>query len=65
MATLFHDTRTIALERLLELVDASVSHRQLFVLMDLLGCLRRDAVDSRPCRVHLGLHRGRSLIPSL
>ena len=44
MATLLHDAAPRALERLLELVDAAVSHWQLFVLLDLAGRLRGDAV---------------------
>ena len=45
MATLLHDAAARALERLLELVDAAVSHWQLLILLDLAGRLRCDAVD--------------------
>ena len=65
MSPLFHDSRTVALECLLELVDAPVGHGQLLVLLDLLGGLGRDAVHSRARGVHLGLHGGRGLVPSL
>lgn len=45
MSSLLHDATAIALERLLELVDASVRHRHLLVALYLLGGLRCDAVD--------------------
>ena len=56
MPSLLHDSGARALECLLELVDTSVSHWQLLVLLDLLRRLRCDTVDGGPSGVHLRLH---------
>jgi len=52
VARLLHDSTASALESLFELVDATIRHRQLLVLVDLLGGLGCDAVYGGPSRVH-------------
>ena len=65
MATLLHDSAARTLERLLKLVNTTIRHRNLLVLINLLGCLRSDTVNSRASRVHLGNHWRRCLVPRL
>jgi len=67
MSCLLHNATASTLESLLELVNATVRHRQLFVLIDLLGGLGCDTVNGRPCWVHLLSHARRCtcLVPSL
>ena len=48
VARLLHDSTATALESLFELVYATIRHRQLLVLADLLGSFGSDAVDSGP-----------------
>ena len=50
--TSFHNTTSLALERLLKLVYASVGHRHLLVFLYLLSGLGRDAVYCWASRVH-------------
>ena len=40
VTALLHDPTAGRVERLLELVDTAIRHRQLFILLDLAGCLR-------------------------
>ena len=65
MPSLLHDSGARTLECLLELVDTSVCHWQLLVLLDLLCCLWCDTIDGGPSGIHLCLHRRRCLVPGL
>ena len=65
MATLLHNTTTWALECFVKLINAAVSHRDVLILLDLLGSLWSDTIDSGASRIHLSCHLRWSLVPYL